>query len=87
MQTFGLGSGGFNEEELRDLRKQLFVREVGAFVPADYRVKGSVSAGGVGFSTYLFFESVPDRFLDVETEAWRFDPRNAKFRSSYRATT
>ena len=74
LQTFGLGSGGFNEEELRDLRKQLFVREVGAFVPADYRVKGSVSAGGVGFSTYLFFESVPDRFLDVETEAWRFDP-------------
>lgn len=74
LQTFGLGSGGFSEEELRDLRKQPFVREVGAFVPADYRVKGSVSAGGVGFSTYLFFESVPDRFLDVETDAWRFDP-------------
>ena len=74
LQTFGLGGGGFSEEELRDLRKQPFVREVGTFVPADYRVKGSVSAGGVGFSTYLFFESVPDRFLDVETEAWRFDP-------------
>ena len=74
LQTFGLGGGGFSEEELRDLRKQPFVREVGTFVPADYRVKGSVSAGGVGFSTYLFFESVPDRFLDVETEAWRVDP-------------
>ena len=74
LQTFGLGGGGFSEEELRDLRKQPFVREVGTFVPADYRVKGSVSAGGVGFSTYLFFESVPDRFLDVEPEAWRFDP-------------
>ena len=74
LQTFGLGGGGFSEEELRDLRKQPFVREVGTFVPADYRVKGSVSAGGVGFSTYLFFESVPDRFLDVETEAWRPSP-------------
>lgn len=74
LQTFGLGGGGFSDEELRDLREQPFVREVGAFVPAEYRVKGSVGAGGVGFSTYLFFESVPDRFLDVQTEAWRFDP-------------
>lgn len=74
LQTFGLGSSSFSEAELRELGEQPFVRDVGAFVPADYRVKGSVGAGGVGFSTYLFFEAVPDRFLDVETDAWRFDP-------------
>lgn len=74
LQTFGLGSSSFSEAELRELGEQPFVRDVGAFVPADYRVKGSVGAGGVGFSTYLFFEAVPDRFLDVKTDAWRFDP-------------
>ena len=72
LQAIGIGNSDFTPEELEELRTQPFVREVGVFTPADYRVKGSVSAGGVGFSTYLFFESVPDGFLDVETDAWRF---------------
>lgn len=72
LQAIGIGNSDFTPEELEELRSQPFVREVGVFTPADYRVKGSVSAGGVGFSTYLFFESVPDGFLDVETDAWRF---------------
>ena len=72
LQAIGIGNSDFTPEELEELRAQPFVREVGVFTPADYRVKGSVSAGGVGFSTYLFFESVPDGFLDVETDAWRF---------------
>lgn len=42
--------------------------------PADYRVTGSVGMGGIGFSTYLFFESVPDRFLDVDSQAWHYEP-------------
>ncbi|MCC8035092.1 MAG: ABC transporter permease, partial [Rikenellaceae bacterium] len=27
----------------------------------------------MGMSTYLFFESVPDRFLDVRSDVWRLD--------------
>ena len=42
LQTFGLGGGGFSEEELRDLRKQPFVREVGPVVADDY---GGVAVG------------------------------------------
>ena len=30
--------------------------------------------GGVNLSTYLFFESVPDRFLDVEAADWNYEP-------------
>ena len=51
---------------------QPFVRDVGAFTPADYRVKGTVGMGGVQLSTYLFFEAVPDRFLDVASGKWKY---------------
>lgn len=74
LQTLGLGSSDFTAAELEDLREQPFVREVGAFTPADYRITGTVGAGGMTFSTYLFFESVPDGFLDVATDAWHYRP-------------
>lgn len=72
LQAIGLGSSDFTAEELADLRAQPFVREAGAFTPADYRIKGTVGMGGVELSTYLFFESVPDRFLDVGAENWDY---------------
>ena len=72
LQAIGLGSSDFTAEELADLRAQPFVREAGAFTPADYRIKGTVGMGGVELSTYLFFESVPDLFLDVGAENWDY---------------
>lgn len=74
LQTLGFGSSDFTSAELDELKAQPFVRDAGAFTPADYRVKGTVGAGGVEFSTYLFFEAVPDRFLDVGTEQWKYEP-------------
>ena len=50
------------------------MREIGALTPADYRIKGSVGMGGMELSTYLFFESVPDRFLDVKADEWTYEP-------------
>ena len=74
LNALGLGSSDFTPGELDDLRAQPFVREVGALTPADYRITGSVGMGGVNLSTYLFFESVPDRFLDVEVADWNYEP-------------
>lgn len=71
--TLGLGNSDFTAEELDDLRAQSFVREVGALTAADYRITGSVGVGGINLSTYLFFESVPDRFLDVEPAEWNYE--------------
>lgn len=78
LQTLGIGSTDFSDSEISDLRSQPFVREVGAFTPADYRVTGSAGVGGVGFTTYLFFESVPDHFLDVDRTAWNYEPGGAE---------
>ncbi len=74
LNTLGLGGNDFTAEELDDLRAQPFVREVGALTPADYRITGSVGMGGISLSTYLFFESVPDRFLDVKAAEWNYEP-------------
>ena len=74
LNALGLGSSDFTPGELDDLRAQPFVREVGALTPADYRITGAVGMGGVNLSTYLFFESVPDRFLDVEAAEWNYEP-------------
>lgn len=73
LQTLGLGSTDFAPAEIADLEAQPFVRAVGAFTPADYRIAGSVGAGGMRFSTYLFFESVPDRFLDIRPGEWHYE--------------
>lgn len=34
---------------------------------------GGISLAGIGMRTYLFFESVPDRFLDVRSDEWGFE--------------
>ena len=74
LQTLGLGSSDFTAEEMEELRGQPFVREAGAFTPADYRITGTIGVGGAKLSTYLFFESVPDRFLDVGSDDWNYKP-------------
>lgn len=74
LQTLGMGSTDFTTAELDDLAAQPFVTAVGGFTPADYRISGSVGAAGMRFSTYLFFEAVPDRFLDVASDDWTYEP-------------
>lgn len=74
LQTLGMGSTDFMTAELDDLAAQPFVTAVGGFTPADYRISGSVGAAGMRFSTYLFFEAVPDRFLDVASDDWAYEP-------------
>ncbi|WP_300799132.1 ABC transporter permease [uncultured Alistipes sp.] len=73
LQTLGIGSTDFTPAEIADLEAQPFVRAVGAFTPADYRIAGSIGAGGMRLSTYLFFEAVPDRFLDIRPGEWHYE--------------
>lgn len=68
---------GFTVSEIDDIRRQPWVRKVGGFSSTDYRVWASVDQGGRGLSTMLFFESVPDDFVDVEGDEWRFKEGDA----------
>ena len=74
MNTFSSNSIGFSEQEVADLKSQNFIRDVGSFSASQYSVFAGINNPnmGVGFNTEMFFESVPDKFIDVQTSDWTF---------------
>lgn len=68
------GATRFTEADIADLQVQPWVRRVGEFSSSDFRVYASVSQGGRGMETALFFESVPDLFVDASPADWKFEP-------------
>lgn len=79
ISTLGSLSGSnntFTPEEIDDLRKQRFTRSVGAFTPSLFNVSAGVNTkqAGIRFSTDMFFEAVPDPYVDVSLEHWTFTP-------------
>ncbi len=72
LKTLGTSSTAFKDTEIEDLKRQPFVSKLAYFTPSTFQVELS-AGGGIGqFTTDLFFESVPDDFLDVETKDWRW---------------
>ncbi len=63
-----------SSEDISSIKPQPWVRRVGEFSSSDFRVYASVSQGGRGMETALFFESVPDSFVDMQGSDWRFEP-------------
>lgn len=74
LNTFGMRSPGFSEKEIDDLRQQPWAIAVGAFEAADFNVSASLNFHGGGMSTFLFLESIPDEFIDVNSRNWTFNP-------------
>ncbi len=66
-------SGSFSEDEIDDIEDQDFTKKVGLFTPSNYNVRASFDIEGFSkFSTEMFFESVPDEFVDVKSEQWGY---------------
>lgn len=73
--TWGTDSSRFSEEEMTDIAAQPWVRKVGKFTSADYRLYASLAQEGARkMSTYLFFESIPSEFIDVADDQWSYTP-------------
>ena len=62
----------FSVDEIKELKAQDFTLRLGEFTPAQYKVYGGLNIAGQGFSTYLFFEAIPDEFVDVKSKEWKF---------------
>ena len=73
-----LGAGescSFSERDILDITSQPFCKSVGAFTASQYRVVCSLGMKGVAqMGTDMFFESVPDRFVDTDLSQWKFNP-------------
>lgn len=68
-------SNTFSKDEIEELKKQPFARSVGAFTPTLFKVSAGLGMqeAGIYLSTDMFFESVPDEFVDVKLDKWKFD--------------
>ena len=77
--TLGEESIGFSPEEIADLERQPWVKRVGVFSRANFNVHAAVAldsagADGRSMSTAMFFEAVPDEFLDVADGSFAWQP-------------
>lgn len=72
--TMGRKTSAFSAEEVSDIQGQPWVRSVGEFESMDYNVVAYMAQGGRQLSTYMFFESIPSEFLDVEPGSWKYTP-------------
>ncbi|WP_126248442.1 FtsX-like permease family protein [Chitinophaga rhizosphaerae] len=60
----------FTPEEQKDFAAQPFVEAFGAITAAQFNVQ--MQADQLGFQTLAFFEAVPDTFLDVKSDEWKW---------------
>jgi hypothetical protein len=73
--TLGLTGGGFTEEEIEEIKAQPFADQVAAFNSNEFPVQAYTESERVpNFITELFFEAIPDEFIDVKSEDWQWDP-------------
>lgn len=65
-------NSNFDAEEIAEVESQRFVKSVGAFTASQFKVYGMMGInGGPSMSTQMFFESVPDKFVDVNKSQWK----------------
>ena len=78
MQNTLGASTAFTPAEVADLKARPWVRSLAPFTTADFRVSASITAPGQdrGLNTFLFFESLPREYVDVEG-SWTYKPGDA----------
>lgn len=72
VERMGVGSKSFTKEDIAELQTQEFISSVGAFSSSEFEVYGSIVFGGRKLSTMLFFEAIPDSFLDIQPKEWEY---------------
>jgi len=74
LSTINPRMAGFSPAEIERIRNTSFATRVGAFTASNFRVYGGVNIDRMGLRTEMFFESLPNYFIDVKTDNWTFSP-------------
>ncbi len=61
----------FTLEEIEKLKQQKAIEQTGLITSNEYGITAN-TLGQLAFSTQLFFESVPDEYLDIAPETWQW---------------
>ena len=68
-------SNTFSGSEIDEIGDQKFVKKIGKFTSTEYKVDAQMGVNGVNvLNSELFFESVPDGFVDVPLKDWKYTP-------------
>lgn len=63
----------FSASDIDEVRKQPFCKQAGVFTSSQYKVSAALGMNGSApFSTEMFFEAVPDPFVDAPQEDWNY---------------
>ena len=63
----------FSNSDIKELEEQDFVNGVGRFTSAGYKVEASMGVQGMNIlNSELFLESVPDKFVDISLDKWKY---------------
>ena len=73
-----MGSNGeFSDDDISDLESQPWCRQVGRFLNSDFAIDARLGVGsGHAMHTQFFFEAIPDEFIDIDPNAWGFNPND-----------
>ena len=67
-------TNSFTDADIEELSKQKFVSRVGTFTSTNYKVDARMGINGQPIlSSEIFFESVPDGFVDVSLADWKYE--------------
>ena len=80
LSSFGINNNCFSNQELEELSAQNFVKSMAVFQGCRYKVFVQLSQNGGAFpefSTLAYFESIPDKYIDVETQNWNWKEKDS----------
>ena len=67
-QTLGLARPGFSEQEISEIAEQPFTDKVAPFISNEFPISAyTENAQFPDFYTELFFEAIPDTYIDVKS--------------------
>jgi hypothetical protein len=72
-----IGATALSDEEINDLKKQVFVESAGSLTPSRFKASIQSSSDRFPFFTDIAFESVPKDFIDVTSKDWKWDENSA----------
>jgi len=74
LSNLSLSSSTFSDRDVEDIKNQQFVKKIGFFISSKFVIQASISSSDFGgFATQMFFESVPDEFIDVQSDDWTWN--------------
>jgi len=67
-------SNTFTKQDIQELKNQNFVKKTGAFTSTNFKADARMGVKGQQIlNTEMFFESVPDEFVDIDLSEWKYE--------------